>query len=192
MGLGKDLVNVRPRRPFHGWKLAASVLMAFVALSCQGDPGPPPDAGEAGARSPESQTGLSVVDSHARILSGMGTVYLTVVNYDAEGDRLLRVETPWATAAETHESVNENGVMRMLARPDGFEVPPRGRLALEPGAKHIMLVEPEVPQSETAKIPLTLYFQRHGTVEIEVPVRSPREPDPMPTMEHGAHSGTEE
>jgi copper(I)-binding protein len=95
----------------------------------------------------------------------MGAVYLTVVNPGPGSDRLLRVETAAARRAETHETLEENGVMRMVPRPEGFEVPAGGTLELKPGGKHIMLVEPQEPAR--GKIGLTLHFERAGAVQVE-------------------------
>jgi len=44
-----------------------------------------------------------------------------------------------AQALSFYETVNANGVMRMIAQPDGFTVPAGESLVLEPGEKHLML-----------------------------------------------------
>jgi len=114
---------------------------------------------------------LEIREPRATLMPEMGAVYLTVVNPGAESDRLLRVETAAARAAETHESLEENGVMRMVAHPDGFEVPAGGTLELAPGGKHIMLLEPKAPQDAAGTIPLTLHFEHAGAIEVQA-VRS--------------------
>jgi copper(I)-binding protein len=100
----------------------------------------------------------------------MGAVYFTVVNPGSRSDRLLRVETGAAERAETHETVEENGVMRMVARPEGFEVPAGGTLELQPGGKHVMLVGPRAPaegDSGSGGIGLTLHFEHAGAIEVQ-------------------------
>jgi len=100
----------------------------------------------------------------------MGALYLTVHNPGPQGDRLLSVEVGIASVAETHETVEEEGVMRMVARPQGFEVPPSGQLVLEPGGKHIMLFNPQEPEGET--VPVVLHFEKAGAVEVDATVSS--------------------
>ena len=60
----------------------------------------------------------------------------------------------------------EDGVMRMVAYPGGFDVPPRGTLKLEPGGKHVMLIEPRLPEGRSS-LPLVLHFERGGKIEVE-------------------------
>ena len=125
---------------------------------------------------------LEIREPRASLMAEMGVVYLTVVNPGPESDRLLRVETGAARAAETHESLHENGVVRMVARPEGFEVPAGGTLELGPGGKHIMLIEPRALQEAAGTIPLTLHFERAGAIEVQAVLPG------MEEMDHGEHS----
>ena len=134
-----------------------------------------------------TSAGLEVREATATLLPDMGAVYLTVVNPGPDGDRLLRAETGIAQAAETHETVEENGVMRMVARPEGFEVPAGGTLELRPGGKHIMLLAPQAPARAAASIPLTLHFERAGAVEVQAAVSSGTEHEGMDHGDHGDH-----
>lgn len=119
-----------------------------------------------------AEEGIEIREPRASFMPDLGVVYLTVVNHGPESDRLLRVETTAARAAETHESLHEDGVVRMVPRPEGFEVPAGGTLALEPGGKHIMLIEPQAVRKAAGTIPLTLHFERAGaiTVQADLPV----------------------
>lgn len=124
-----------------------------------------------GCGAPAGDTGapaLEIRQPRAILLPAAGAVYFTVVNRGDRSDRLLRVETAVARKAETHESVVENDVMRMVPHPDGFEVPARGALELKPGGKHVMLFEPRQPGGGTIR--LTLRFERAGAVEVQAPV----------------------
>ncbi len=103
------------------------------------------------------------------LFPGTGAVYLTVVDTGSRGDRLVRAEANVAAATETHETVDDGGVMRMIAHPDGFSVPPGGALELVPGGKHIMLVAPRLASNE-ARISIDLYFERAGHVSLDVPI----------------------
>lgn len=119
---------------------------------------------------------IEVQLARATLMPEGGAVYFKVVNPGPEADRLLRVETSAARAAETHESVVENSVVRMVARPEGFEVPAQGELVLEPGGKHVMLISPQAADA-AGKIALTLHFERAGAIEIQAEVSTP--------MDHG-------
>ena len=146
--------------------LSLTVLSAGIAgLSGCGPPG-------------DRAAQLEIHEPRAMITSHMGAVYFTVVNPGSRSDRLLRVETGAARLAETHETVEENGVMRMVARPEGFEVPAGGTLELRPGGKHVMLVEPRAPAANDGGgsggggIGLTLHFEHAGAIEVQAALSS--------------------
>jgi copper(I)-binding protein len=146
-----------------------------------------------GCKPPEAAPGkLEVREPRASLMPEMGAVYLTVVNPGPESDRLLRVETGAARAAETHESVEEDSVVRMVARPEGFEVPAGGTLELAPGGKHIMLIEPRELEAAAGTIPLTLHFERAGAIEVQAAVSAPEgmDHDSMnhDSMDHSGHA----
>jgi len=161
---------------------AAIVLLAALACAPADEPpsGDAPAAETPAAETPAAETpataegALEIRDPQAQIMPGgeMGVVYLTVVNPGTEADRLLAVESPAAGAAETHETVEEaGGVLRMVPRPEGFEIPAGGTLVLEPGGKHVMLMAPERPAEGTDELPLVLHFERAGAVEVTAPLR---------------------
>ncbi len=133
-----------------------------------------------GAPAPDK---LEVQLARASLMPQGGAVYFTVVN-PGPADRLLRVETGAARAAETHESVVEKGVVRMVARPEGFEVPAKGELVLEPGGKHVMLISPQAADA-AGMIALTLHFERAGAVQVQAEASSPMD------HEHDHHEGHE-
>lgn len=130
-------------------------------------------------------TELEIREAKATLMAETGAVYLTVVNRSWTSDRLIHVETKAARAAETHESVEENGVVHMVARPEGFEVPAGGKLELAPGGKHIMLIEPKELQPAAGTIALTLYFEGAGAIEVQAAVTAMEGMDHS-TMDHGA------
>jgi copper(I)-binding protein len=144
-----------------------------------------------GCEKPEAAPGaLEIREPRASLMQEMGVVYLTVVNPGPESDRLLRVETGAARVAEMHESLHENGVVRMVARPEGFEVPAGGTLELGPGGKHIMLVEPRELQEAAGTVPLTLHFERAGAIEVRAVLPAMEEMDHGEhSMDHGGHAG---
>lgn len=132
---------------------------------------------------------LVIREARVTLTSSSAAAYFTVVNPGRESDRLLRVESPLAGLAETHESVEEDGMVRMVARPEGFEVPAGGTLELAPGGKHVMLLEPQSPGPGAQTVGLTLHFERAGTIEVEAVLEAVGGTDHEghEGMDHGGH-----
>jgi copper(I)-binding protein len=170
-------------------------LAALAAITGCGRPAGGPGATETGR--------LEIREPVVTLTGASAAAYFTVVNPGRQGDRLLRVETAAARRAETHESVEEDGMVRMVARPEGFAVPAGGTLELAPGGKHVMLVEPLAPEAGAETVRLTLHFERAGAVEVEAALQrvggmdhsghamGDHEPgansDAEPTTDHGGH-----
>lgn len=108
--------------------------------------------------------------SRAAIAGTNGVVYFTLANEGGRPDTLLTVETDVAIA-ELHESqIDEQGIMRM--RPlTNVEIPAGGSVSLEPGGKHVMLINLKRDLTPGDKISLTLNFQQSGPMTIEAEVR---------------------
>lgn len=71
----------------------------------------------------------------------VAAAYLTFVNHGDTDVRVADVSSPLAVA-ELHETVaDDDGVMRMEHRPDGFVVPAGDELVFEPGGAHVMLLD---------------------------------------------------
>lgn len=145
-----------------------SLLAAVVWHGCAGGTAPP-------AAEPSAElTGDALRVEAARAVQvpggGTGAVYLRIVNPTAEDDVLEAVVTPAAKVAEVHETVEEGGLMKMEAFPEGLPVPAGSIVALEPGAKHVMLMALERRLEPGGEIELELRFRRAGTLRVTVPV----------------------
>ncbi|MDY7096418.1 MAG: copper chaperone PCu(A)C [Acidobacteriota bacterium] len=152
----------------HRLLIVISTVWIFLGLSGCAPEGPPQEAPETAVEAAGPR--LSVEGVHAQLMGEMGAVYFRVVNQGSASDRLVRVETPAAESAETHESLVEDGVVRMRARPDGFEIPAGGSLSLEPGGKHVMLMGLDTAAMATGRLPLTVIFEHTPPVEVEIEV----------------------
>jgi copper(I)-binding protein len=132
---------------------------------------------------------LMIGDSWARAtakLAKSGAAYLTITNQGSELDLLVAVESPVAKKAELHTVVNEEGVMKM--RPlKAVEIHPGEPAVLAPGGIHIMLMGLSAPLIEGTSFPLTLTFEKAGTLEIEVPVHGPGAMGHEEPMKHDGH-----
>ncbi|MEZ4862277.1 MAG: copper chaperone PCu(A)C [Caldilineaceae bacterium] len=122
----------------------------------------------------EAQTGDLVIQKltvHAALMAGgNGAMYFTIMNQGATEDRLVAVASDVAESTELHETVNDNNVMRMEPRPDGFAIPAGGMLELAPGGKHVMLVNmAEIPEAG-AEVAVTFTFDHAPAVTVMAPV----------------------
>ena len=116
---------------------------------------------------------LTVVDVRARpapLEGGNGAAFMTVLNGLDKAVRLASISGDAAGAIELHETVNDNGVMKMEPHPEGFEIPAGGTLELKPGGKHVMLLGLTKPLAVGDSIDLTLNFEGSEPMTLTVPV----------------------
>lgn len=106
--------------------------------------------------------------AEAPLQGGNGAVYMTLSSESA--DQFISAESPAAAMVELHESIDDNGVMRMEPRPDGFEIPASGAVELKRGGKHIMLMNLTNALEAGDEVEVTLHFREHASVTITVPV----------------------
>ncbi len=102
--------------------------------------------------------GLEVHDAWVRLPPpGTNTAgYLELRNTADESVRIVGVESAAAQRVEMHRTAVKDGVARM--RPvDAIEVPAGGRVALEPGGLHLMLIGPRgLREGEPVSLTFTL------------------------------------
>ncbi len=98
--------------------------------------------------------------------------YLTITNTGDEADRLVAVSSPEAKMGEIHEMKVEDGIMTMRPLDDGLEIPPRASVTLAPGGFHLMFVDPKHPLAEGEEMPVTLTFEKAGSVDTFLHVRA--------------------
>lgn len=114
---------------------------------------------------------LVVSDAWARAsVVKNGAAYLTIMNHGGAADRLVRAASPVAAKVELHTHVIEGDVVRMR-RVKAIEVGAQSHTELKPGGLHIMMMGLRQPLEEGETVPLTLTFERAGTVELVAHVR---------------------
>lgn len=123
----------------------------------------------------EFKTGDIMIDNPwARATPGRaknGAAFMKLVNHGGTYDRLMSVSGDVADRVELHTHIHENGVMKM--RPSGpIPVPSHGNAMLEPGSFHVMMIGLKAPLLEGEQFPLTLTFEKSGTVTVIVKVAS--------------------
>jgi copper(I)-binding protein len=100
-----------------------------------------------------------------------GVAYLTITNRDTTSDRLVEVASPIAGQAELHQMQMENDMAKMWPL-DSVEIPAGGTVALAPHGAHIMLMGLKAPLELAQTFPLTLTFEKAGSITVEVTVES--------------------
>jgi len=121
--------------------------------------------------------------------STIGTAYATVIA--PAGDRLIGAATPVARVAEIHQHTMDNGVMKMR-QVDAVPLPAGQAVVLSPGGYHIMLVDLKAPLVAGQSFPLTLSFEKAGTVETSVAIGGVGASGPagaMAPMDMSGHKG---
>jgi copper(I)-binding protein len=112
-----------------------------------------------------------------------GVVYVTVTD-KGSADHLVGVSTPIAAAAELHEMINDNGIMKMHAVPS-IALDPGKPVSFNPGGYHIMLVGLKGPLKVSGSFPLTLTFEHAQPITVMAKV----EATGGANMDHGAMPG---
>lgn len=102
-----------------------------------------------------------------------GGGYLTLRNATATDDRLLDVASPRAGRVELHRTEMNGAVMTMREVENGLPVAAGGSVTLVPGGTHLMFLDVAKPFTEGERIPLTLRFEKAGSVETELLVGPP-------------------
>ncbi len=101
----------------------------------------------------------------------VGGAYLSLHNTGTAPDRLLGATSAASTTVEVHEMRMQGDVMRMR-EVDGLALAPGKTVKLEPGGYHLMLVGLKVPLKLGDKLPLTLRFEKAGSVDVLLFVES--------------------
>lgn len=119
----------------------------------------------------DAANGVTVRDAWSRATPPgitIGVAYFVIDNRGPD-DRLLRVSSPIAKHAELHVSTLDDGVMKMLPL-EAADVGRRAIVKFEPGGKHVMFLGLQRPLKGGDRFPLTLSFEKSGSVRTMVRV----------------------
>jgi len=117
---------------------------------------------------------ITVEDAWARpsaMMAGSGAVYVTLKNTGGD-DVLVSAASDVAEAVELHQTKMEGDMMKMSPVPN-IPVPAGETVKLEPGGKHIMLINLKQTLNPGEKISITLNFEKSGAMTLDVPVKAP-------------------
>ncbi|MFM7585163.1 MAG: copper chaperone PCu(A)C [Caldilinea sp.] len=180
-------------KPSVLWIVLGASLLLWLA-GCSPIRGPQPAAQATAAPLPEAGV-LAIVDARARpapLPGGTSAIYFTVLNGLDQPVQLVSAASPAARAVETHETVAEEGVMKMIPLPDGYPVPAGTTLTLQPGGKHIMLIDLVEPLAPGDTIELTVTFDNGQVFELNVPVLDPQLNRPVDAEGRAALGGPQD
>jgi len=97
-----------------------------------------------------------------------GVTYLTLVNNGSDADRLVGASAPVAESIQFHEEREEGGVSKMRQL-EAIDVPAGASVTLKPSGIHLMM-KLKGQLQEGQSFPLTLTFEKAGTVEVTVKI----------------------
>ena len=163
--------NRRARRRVAAALPLAVAAFALVACGSSDDSGA---AGSAGSSSSSSSSTADAADKGATAPSldsawvkateeDMTAIFGTVENPTDSELTLESVDVDVPAKAELHEVVQQAGSAVMQKVDGGVKVPANGRLALDPGGYHIMLVNMKEPITPGQQVTVTLHFSDGST-----------------------------
>ena len=113
----------------------------------------------------------------------VGGGFLSIENEGPEADRLISASSPAADVVQIHEMAMEGDVMKMRHLAEGLELPAGQTVVLSPGGFHLMFMGLKQAFVEGETVPVTLVFEKAGTVELALPVLGAAA-DEAPAGEH--------
>ena len=100
----------------------------------------------------------------------VAAAYFTITD-NARPDRLIGVSTPVAASAQLHETINDNGIMKM--RPiSTLALNPGKSVTFAPGGKHVMLMELKSPLKAGDSFPMILTFEHARPLTVTVNIEA--------------------
>lgn len=113
-----------------------------------------------------------------------GAAYMVLTNKGTEGDRLLSASAPVAAAVELHMNVKKGTVVEMH-HVTALDLPAGAKADLSPaGTYHLMLMRLKQPLKLGSSFPMTLVFEKAGTVEVSVTVERAGSSGPQAGQHH--------
>jgi copper(I)-binding protein len=97
--------------------------------------------------------------------------YFVITNNGPDADRLEAVDSPIAGAAQLHQHVSQDGLMKMQ-HVETVNIPAGGTVTFAPMAYHVMLLDlkDRTRLIDGQTFPLTLHFQKAGDLTVDVVV----------------------
>ncbi len=165
--------------------LAAALLQSTAAIAHDG---PHPAAAPAGQMAVVTIGDINVTGVFSRATLPNAPVaggFMTLTNNGTSDDRLVSASAPVAGVVQLHEMTMDGDIMKMRELPDGIVVPAGQTVTLQPGGLHLMFMQLRGPLVEGTTIPLTLTFERAGSITVDMGVAGVAADEPA--MSHDMH-----
>ena len=101
-----------------------------------------------------------------------GGGFLKITNTGTSPDRPISARSPAADIVQVHEMKMDGSVMRMREVEKGLELPAGGSVTLAPGGYHLMMMGLKGPLKQGSTVPVTLVFEKAGTIDVELAVEA--------------------
>lgn len=123
---------------------------------------------------PAAAAGLSIEKPWIRLIikARPAAGYFTVRNDTDKAAELTGAASPACGMVMLHQSVEENGVGKMLPV-NSVAVPAHGALTFAPGGYHLMCMQPQAAMAVGKSVPLTLKFADGQSLTASFPVKGP-------------------
>ncbi|MEH6630051.1 MAG: copper chaperone PCu(A)C [Halopseudomonas aestusnigri] len=108
-----------------------------------------------------------------------GASFLSLHNMGSEDDTLISAAGAAAKRIELHSHTMVDGVMKMRQVEGGIPVTAGSMVELKPGGFHIMMMGLSAPLKEGEMFPLTLTFEKSGSVDIMIHIQKGGAMKPM-------------
>ena len=106
-------------------------------------------------------------------MPGQAAGFFAVTNKGEGADRLVTASSPAAEKIEIHAIKVVGGDIGMRRRDDGLVVAPGVTLTLQPRGYHLLLSGVGAPLILGARLPVTLVFEKAGSLAIDLVVEEP-------------------
>jgi periplasmic copper chaperone A len=116
---------------------------------------------------------MMVQEPWSRASAGMakaGAAFMTVMNHGSADDRLISASASISERVELHTHIMEGNIMRMRQVPH-IDLPKGEAVVLKPGGLHVMFMNLKAPLKEGGHFPLTLNFEKSGSVTVKVMIK---------------------
>lgn len=91
--------------------------------------------------------------------------FTNIINKSADAVTITSISSPQFNSVEIHETAIINGVARMV-KIEALTIPEHQSVALKPGGKHLMLIDPKKFIAEGEEINLIIELSRNETVTL--------------------------
>lgn len=143
--------------------LVAAALLIAVGAGCSGGA---EGGGKAGA--------VAVQEPWAReAKAGANSAVYFVIQNQGEADTLLSAKCDAAMMVELHKTQTDASGNSSMMHQESVPIPAGEKVSFEPGGLHVMLMKLKKDLKPGETLPVTLQFEKAGTVTVQAAVKEP-------------------